>query len=439
MNQNATDWKHCLEQAALTDVGLRRSNNQDSLAVVLAESERSWEQRGHLFVVADGMGAHAAGELASQLAVETVPLAYSKSRHRSAPEALREALLEANTHIHSRGQANEEFRGMGTTLSTLVLLPQGAIVGHVGDSRVYRLRDHQLEQLTFDHSLVWEVCAAEGISEAEAPSYIPRNVITRSAGPNPEVQVDLEGPFEVEVGDTFLLCSDGLSGLVHDGELGTILGCMPPEEAIKTLVDLAILRGGPDNVTGVVVQVTGRELASGAQSDLALGTSTFPKGIRPLTWGVLAAFVLAALGLAGLAVYGHPMAALAGLVGVAAFGLALLMIRHTGEEKDAPLNPQKLGKGPYTHVDCTPNEPFLEHLTELLQELRATAESRNWVVDWDGVSQISARATTAAESDDFCGATAEYGRALSFITDQLRNQPVRKTPDNGSAWVQDTG
>ena len=236
-----------LEYAALSDIGLRRSNNQDSLAVMPAASESLWQQRGDLFVVADGMGGHAAGELASKLSTDTVPLVYHKLLDHTPAEAVLAAVEEANAQINSRGQASIDFRGMGTTTTVLVLLPHGALLAHVGDSRAYRIRGHRLEQLTFDHSLVWEMRAA-GHLQGQVPEYVPKNVITRSLGPNPKVQVDLEGPLPVVPGDTFLICSDGLSGPVKDEELGMILGSMPPGEAVRALVDLANLRGGPDNI-----------------------------------------------------------------------------------------------------------------------------------------------------------------------------------------------
>ena len=157
MDPNASIWENCLETAALSDIGLRRGNNQDSMAVALAASQEKWETRGHLFMVADGMGAHAAGELASKVAADTIPLAYNKLLDQPAPNALRSAVLDANAQIHSRGSASDDFRGMGTTVTVLVLLPQGAVVGHVGDSRAYRVRGNRIQQLTFDHSLVWEL------------------------------------------------------------------------------------------------------------------------------------------------------------------------------------------------------------------------------------------------------------------------------------------
>ena len=245
-----------LEYALLSDIGLRRSNNQDLLAVMPAASQNSWRQRGDLFVVADGMGAHAAGEKASELSANTIPLVYHKLIDRSPAEAIQAAVEEANAQIHSHGQANIDFKGMGTTTTVLALLPYGALLAHVGDSRAYRLRGNRLEQLTFDHSLVWEMRAA-GQIHGQVPDYVPKNVITRSLGPNPKVQVDLEGPFPVVAGDTFMMCSDGLSGPVKDEELGMVLGSMPPAEAVRALVDLANLRGGPDNITVIVAKAVG--------------------------------------------------------------------------------------------------------------------------------------------------------------------------------------
>jgi protein phosphatase len=225
------NWEQRLEYVELTDIGMRRSNNQDAHRVVLASDLETWRRRGHFFMVADGMGAHAAGELASELAVEGVPHLYHKYSELSPPEALQRAIQETNSKVHRKGQENADFRNMGTTASALLLLPQGALVAHIGDSRVYRLRDGNLEQLTFDHSLVWELRAAGQFSEdADLAQAIPKNVITRSLGPNASVLADIEGPIPVHVGDAFLLCSDGLTGRIEDDELAAILTHLPIEE-----------------------------------------------------------------------------------------------------------------------------------------------------------------------------------------------------------------
>lgn len=126
-----------------------------------------------------------------------------------------------------------------------------------------------MQQLTFDHSLVWEICAAENVVESEVPAFVPRNIITRSVGPTPEVDVDLEGPFSLRTGDVFLLCSDGLSGQLDDEEIGTILRCLDPNDAAHVLVDLANLRGGPDNITVIVARVNRWRSARTQRTSLA--------------------------------------------------------------------------------------------------------------------------------------------------------------------------
>ena len=237
---------------------MRRTNNQDSLAVMVTDDVATWATRGHLLMVADGMGAHAAGELASKLAVDNIPHTYFKLRDLYPPAALRQAIRDANAAIHAKGQSSIGFQGMGTTCSCLVLLPQGALVAHIGDSRVYRLRGDVLEQLTFDHSLVWEMAAAGQMTEAGCAglhSQERHHALARSASDG--AHRSGRARTAPQPGDVFLLCSDGLSGQVTDEELGAILQCLPPEEAAETLVDLANLRGGPDNISVIIANVDG--------------------------------------------------------------------------------------------------------------------------------------------------------------------------------------
>ena len=316
-----------LEYASLSDIGLRRSNNQDSLAVMPAASQNLWQQRGDLFVVADGMGAHAAGELASKLSTDTVPLVYHKLMDRTPAEAVLAAVEEANAQIHSRGQASIDFKGMGTTTTVLVLLPYGALLAHVGDSRAYRLRGNRLEQLTFDHSLVWEMRAA-GQLQGQVPDYVPKNVITRSLGPNPKVQVDLEGPHPVLPGDTFLMCSDGLSGPVKDEEMGMILGSMPPAEAVRALVDLANLRGGPDNITVIVAKAVGQAWTQASSDDMPRPRADL-RPVNPMVWIAMGVVALAGLGLLVDAASYIPAALC--LVAAAVLGVGALIYRQGGE------------------------------------------------------------------------------------------------------------
>jgi protein phosphatase len=243
-----------LRHAALTDVGVKRSHNQDACTAQPAVDAAGFAVQGHIFVVADGMGGHAVGEKASAKAVRDIPLLFTKHVRDGVIPALRRAFQETNAGIYAIGQQNPEFRGLGTTSTALIIRPEGAWVGHVGDSRAYRIRDGRAEQLTFDHSWVWEIARRQGVDPDDLGDF-KRNVIIRSLGPDPEVEVDIEGPHPVLPGDMFLLCSDGLTGVVSPQEVGAVVTALPPDEAARFLVQLANLRGGPDNITVLIVQV----------------------------------------------------------------------------------------------------------------------------------------------------------------------------------------
>ncbi|MFO0952225.1 MAG: protein phosphatase 2C domain-containing protein [Isosphaeraceae bacterium] len=249
------NWDDIIIDASATDTGLRRSNNQDSHAIVRASNPEVWRQRGHLFMVADGMGAHAVGELASKMACDNIPHTYTKAKGGGPTEAIVKAYKEVGGLIHSRATANSDFKGMGTTCTTLLLLSEGALVAHVGDSRAYRVRKRRIDQLSFDHSMVWELMRRKLLPPDEANIAVPKNVITRSLGPDPNVEVDVEGPLAVEPNDVYLLCSDGLSGQVTDPEMGVFAENFHPKDACRYLLSLANLRGGPDNITVIVLRV----------------------------------------------------------------------------------------------------------------------------------------------------------------------------------------
>ena len=249
------NWDDVIIDAAATDTGLRRTNNQDSYTIVRAPHAEAWRQRGHVFLVADGMGAHAVGELASKMACDLIPHNYMKARVGTSSEAIVKTFRDVSALIHSKATANREFQGMGTTCSALLLLPEGALIAHVGDSRVYRIRGRQIDQLSFDHSLVWELVRRNHLTQEQAKLSVPKNVITRSLGPEAEIEVDVEGPLAVELGDVFLLCSDGLSGPVEDNELGVFAGNFHPRDACRYLINLANLRGGLDNITVLIVRI----------------------------------------------------------------------------------------------------------------------------------------------------------------------------------------
>ncbi|MBX3415216.1 MAG: serine/threonine-protein phosphatase [Pirellulales bacterium] len=423
--QKAVTWDNSVEVAVLSDIGMRRTNNQDSYAVVTAPNEQKWHERGHLLLVADGMGAHAAGELASKLAADNVPLTYDKLRDLPLAEALRRAVEDANQKIHSRGEANVDFHGMGTTNTSLLLTPEGAIVAHVGDSRVYRLRGDVLDQLSFDHSLVWEMMAGGKLSEREVPSYIPRNIITRSLGPSPEVKVDVEGPLPIEVGDIYLLCSDGLTGQVRDEELGVILSCLSPSEAVRALVDLANLRGGPDNITVIVAKISGEHGhgGGGAPRHASAKSSSGRGSLATWLWATAGLLALAALGLGAAAqvvpaIMSGAMAAI-----VAAVALSLRSGEHRASEPPPPMPRQ--GAAPYTTRHCVADATFVSELATLAEQLRQAATEENWKLDRATFESRCEIAKNAAAAGDAQRAVREYCLAVSFIMGELRAQSSR--------------
>jgi len=407
---------------------MRRAVNQDSLSVVLAESESGWEKFGHLFLVADGMGAHAAGEMASRLAVELIPHQYTKQQQAQPSEALRRALTEANAEIYRRGQANIEFRSMGTTASLLTLLPEGAVLAHVGDSRVYQLHGDHLYQLTFDHSLVWEMQAAGEVTDETARSgVIPKNVITRSLGPNAAVQVDIEGPFPYEVGDRFLLCSDGLSGQINDEEIGALLRVLPPAKAAQIFVDLSNLRGGPDNITAIVVEIIDPLIASHGQQTIYSRREPLDFSKFSTMLGVVTAVCfLAAL---VFAVIQPPLAVVAGILGLIslATGFVQLLLRREPAQADG----SRYGKGPYRQFRATPNLSLFEHLAGTMKALREAAEERKWKIDWTQLDSLFSQARAAADGRDFTTAVRLQSQLIIDLMQQIRTQ--RRDPASDSA------
>jgi protein phosphatase len=352
------------------------------------------------------------------VATDTIALTYSKLRDLPPADALLKATQEANQQIHDRGEADPEFRGMGTTCTVLLLLPQGALVSHVGDSRAYRLRGNRLDQLTFDHSLIWEMRAAGQVGNDEIHEYIPRNIITRSLGPGPNVQVDLEGPFPIAPGDTFLLCSDGLSGPVEDKEIGLILGAMPPAEAVRALVDLANLRGGPDNITVVVARVKGSPLSSaGGPRRESLVPPRPPGAVHPLVWTLLGVFTLAAAGAAAMQYWGTALLCLAGSV---LAGIMALAQRYGPPETNAAVSGRPRGKGPYRSSVCTAEADFVEGLSRIVEELRDAATREDWTVDWSRFNALLSEATAARETANQNQVIQRYFAAISFVMAQLK-------------------
>jgi len=243
-----------LDVAQLTDVGRKRPHNEDNMAYVIPKDPQVMIKKGALFVVADGMGGHAAGEVASEIAVDTVSYAYYQEDDDDIAVSLLRAIKRANTLIHQRAAENMLRSGMGTTCVAGVLRGNTAYIANVGDSRTYLVRNGQVRQISQDHSWVAEQVRAGLLTEEQARSHAQRNVITRCLGTQADVEVDIFAE-ELEEGDSFILCSDGLSGFISDDDLRAIVNQYMPQESVYHLVERANENGGPDNITAIVVRV----------------------------------------------------------------------------------------------------------------------------------------------------------------------------------------
>ncbi|MBP1596028.1 MAG: Stp1/IreP family PP2C-type Ser/Thr phosphatase [Acidobacteria bacterium] len=221
-----------------------------------------------LFLVADGMGGHAAGEIASQLAASTIEgmLVREASPDANVPEILRLAAEEANQRVFEAQRQDRALSGMGSTLTVLFFRGEKYYIAHVGDSRAYRLRNGSLDQLTRDHSLVWHLYENGVLRKTDLSTHPQKNLITRSVGSHPQVEIDLEQGEACE-GDIFLLCSDGLTdGVTDDGIRGILNARLSqPQQMADLLVDAANLAGGPDNITVVVVRIAANNTTAGAE------------------------------------------------------------------------------------------------------------------------------------------------------------------------------
>ena len=235
-----------LQVCAKTDIGLSRNNNEDRYFVD--------EQRG-LFIVADGMGGHAAGEVASQIAVETVCQVLHSVDKTNPQQQLKQAVTEANLAVRQAAKANPSLNGMGTTLSIILLHQQQGYLAHVGDSRIYRLRNQKLQQLSDDHSLVGEQLRQGTITPEQAKNSSLGNILLQAIGLSPQLDI-YQNKISLAPADQFLLCSDGLTDMVADTEIekhlsqpGTInLHC-------EALINAALAAGGKDNITAILLQI----------------------------------------------------------------------------------------------------------------------------------------------------------------------------------------
>ncbi len=237
-----------IECGVRSDPGKIRSSNEDSFIA---------NMKSAIFLVADGMGGHAAGEIASQIAASTVEEVLSSGGYEFTIEQLLQfAVQKANASVYETQRVRPDCRGMGSTLTVLVFRGDQYHVAQVGDSRAYLLRDGALNQLTQDHSLVWPLYKSAIISKEDISRHPQKNLITRSVGTQPQVEADLQTSNAL-AGDVYMLCSDGLTDVLSDQDIQNVLsdGNRSPQELSELLVDAANAGGGPDNITALVVRL----------------------------------------------------------------------------------------------------------------------------------------------------------------------------------------
>ena len=241
--------------AALSDIGLRRKENQDSYGHFRGEGPAA--AKGHLVVVADGMGGHQGGGVASRLAVDTIVGAYRDAAAGSPTDILHQAFEQASQRIFETAQQRPNLASMGTTCTALVFADNRVHVVHVGDTRAYLIRDAKIQRLTSDQTWVQAMAAQGVITSREAELHPDRNILMQALGtPNPPRPSRLAEPLPTRANDMFLLCTDGLSGLVSDEELLELALADPdPQQACARLVELAKARGGDDNITVVLMKI----------------------------------------------------------------------------------------------------------------------------------------------------------------------------------------
>jgi serine/threonine protein phosphatase PrpC len=288
-----------LAAAKLTDVGRKRPHNEDYVEYYVPPDPQQRAHKGSIYLVADGMGGHQAGEVASQGAVDSVIAQYYGDPDPDVGASLVRAIRAANKQIHSQAQADPSKSGMGTTLVAAVVLGSKVYVANVGDSRAYLINRTGITQITEDHSWVEEQVRAGLLTPEQARRHPQRNLVTRALGSKPAVEVDLfEG--KIGAGDTILLCSDGLTGRVNDQEIATIVREHLPIEAARLLVDQANERGGNDNITVLIVRAQEEQLTM----PMAVGEEpTRRSKLVPILIGAAAILALLLGGLAAAKIF----------------------------------------------------------------------------------------------------------------------------------------
>lgn len=281
-----------LHSVNLNDIGRARDHQEDSSGIFKPSDPALLARRGELFIVADGMGGHNAGEVASQMALGELQRAYFADPNPDIQASLAQALQAANQAIYQFSRADARQMGMGTTAALAVVHHQQVFVANVGDSRVYLVRGGQITQITHDHSWVEEQVRAGVLTPEQARAHPQRNIITRALGTGPAVEPEFYGG-AMQVGDVLVLCSDGLTGHVTDAEILLLAGENPPNVAAQRLIELANERGGSDNITVIIVRAEPPAAsAPGAAVVTGKGAAT-AKGRSPaLLFGLIGAALL---------------------------------------------------------------------------------------------------------------------------------------------------
>ena len=242
--------------ASLTDVGCQRQNNEDRYAYWEPEDDALFLRLGRVAAVADGMGGHEGGQIASRIAVEAVIEIYSGAGESNPQQRLLEAFREAHRRIQQQAREHPDLHGMGTTCTAFALVGEYLYFAHVGDSHLYLLRAGNLRLLTRDHSLVARLVETGMIRTEEAENHPQKHVLTAALGVADEIEPDFPAePLLLEKSDILLVCTDGLWGQMTELELKEVMATQPPADACRALVQLARDRGGPDNITLQIARV----------------------------------------------------------------------------------------------------------------------------------------------------------------------------------------
>lgn len=256
MAVDCSNTKPGAEIASLTDVGLQRSNNEDSYLYWEPDSDEEFRRKGRLAVIADGMGGYEGGQEASRLAVETVRHIYDAEFDGDAQRTLLQALDSAHRNIQRYAEEHPVFHGMGTTCTAVSIIGRELCFAHVGDSRLYLVRPGTISRLTRDHSYVGRLVESGIVRSEDAESHPQRHILTAALGSGKDVVPDKpEHPLPLEEGNTLVLCTDGLWSLVGEQDIAHVVRSGTPSESCTALVKMALERGGPDNVTLLVLRI----------------------------------------------------------------------------------------------------------------------------------------------------------------------------------------